>query len=34
MGSLAFNREKQNNPLDEEGVFQEAWLRYLLSRRY
>jgi len=28
MGSLAFNREKQNNPLDEEGVFQEAWFRF------
>ncbi|MGO9622356.1 MAG: phage terminase large subunit [Desulfobaccales bacterium] len=28
MGSLAFNREKQNNPVDEEGVFQEAWFRF------
>jgi predicted phage terminase large subunit-like protein len=28
MGSLAFNREKQNNPLDEEGVFQEGWFIY------
>jgi predicted phage terminase large subunit-like protein len=28
MGSLAFNREKQNDPLDEAGVFQEAWFRF------
>jgi len=28
MGSLAFNREKQNDPVDEEGVFQEAWFRF------
>ena len=28
MGSLDFNREKMNDPVNEEGVFQEAWLRY------
>ena len=28
MGSLAFNREKQNDPVDEEGFFQEAWFRF------
>jgi hypothetical protein len=28
MGSLAFNREKMNDPLDEEGVFREEWIRY------
>jgi predicted phage terminase large subunit-like protein len=27
MGSAAFNKEKQNDPRDEEGLFQEAWLR-------
>ncbi|MCF8033866.1 MAG: phage terminase large subunit [Desulfarculaceae bacterium] len=27
MGSRAFNTEKQNNPLDENGMFQEEWLR-------
>ncbi len=27
MGSLAFNKEKMNDPRDEEGLFQEAWLR-------
>ncbi len=31
MGSLAFNREKQNNPVDEEGVFQEDWFRFYHS---
>ncbi|MGA7577843.1 MAG: phage terminase large subunit [Desulfobaccales bacterium] len=31
MGSLAFNREKQNNPVDEEGVFQEDWFRFYQS---
>jgi predicted phage terminase large subunit-like protein len=28
MGSLAFNREKMNDPRDEEGMFQEEWIRY------
>jgi predicted phage terminase large subunit-like protein len=28
MGSLAFNREKMNDPVDEEGMFQEGWIRY------
>jgi len=28
MGSLAFNREKQNDPVDEGGVFQEPWFRF------
>jgi predicted phage terminase large subunit-like protein len=28
MGTLAFNREKMNDPLNEGGVFQEPWLRY------
>lgn len=28
MGSLAFNREKMNDPVDEEGMFQESWIRY------
>jgi hypothetical protein len=28
MGSLAFNREKMNDPLDEEGLFREQWIRY------
>jgi len=28
MGSLAFNREKQNDPRDEQGMFQEEWLHY------
>jgi predicted phage terminase large subunit-like protein len=27
MGSRAFNTEKQNNPLDENGMFQEEWIR-------
>jgi len=27
MGSLAFNKEKQNEPSDEAGLFQEEWLR-------
>jgi hypothetical protein len=28
MGSLAFNREKMNDPVDEDGAIREAWLRY------
>jgi predicted phage terminase large subunit-like protein len=28
MGSLAFNTEKQNNPVNEEGVFQEDWFKF------
>ena len=28
MGSLAFNREKMNDPKDEKGCFQEEWLRF------
>ena len=28
MGCLAFNREKQNDPVDEGGVFQEDWFRF------
>jgi len=28
MGSLAFNREKMNSPVDEEGMFREEWIRY------
>jgi len=28
MGSLAFNKEKQNNPTDEENAFREEWIRY------
>jgi predicted phage terminase large subunit-like protein len=28
MGTLAFNREKMNAPVNEGGVFQEQWLRY------
>jgi predicted phage terminase large subunit-like protein len=27
MGSLAFNKEKQNDPKDDEGLFREDWLR-------
>ena len=27
MGSLAFNKEKQNAPKDDEGMFQEEWIR-------
>ncbi|MFZ5584531.1 MAG: phage terminase large subunit [Thermodesulfobacteriota bacterium] len=27
MGSLAFNKEKMNDPRDQQGMFQEAWLR-------
>ncbi len=27
MGARAFNKEKQNDPRDDEGLFQEAWLR-------
>jgi len=27
MGSAAFNREKQNDPRDDEGLFREEWLR-------
>ena len=26
MGSLAFNKEKQNDPVDEEGAFREPWI--------
>jgi len=28
MGSLAFNTEKQNDPVNEEGVFQEDWFKF------
>ena len=28
MGSLDFNREKMNDPVNEGGVFQEPWIRY------
>jgi predicted phage terminase large subunit-like protein len=28
MGTLAFNREKMNSPVDEEGMFREEWFRY------
>lgn len=28
MGSLAFNKEKMNDPRDEEGMFREEWIRY------
>ena len=28
MGSVAFNKEKQNNPTDEESAFREEWIRY------
>jgi predicted phage terminase large subunit-like protein len=28
MGTLAFNTEKQNDPINEEGVFQEPWFRF------
>ena len=28
MGSIAFNKEKQNNPMDEEAAFREEWIRY------
>ena len=28
MGSIAFNKEKQNNPLDEDAPFREEWIRY------
>lgn len=27
MGGAAFSKEKQNDPRDDEGLFQEAWLR-------
>lgn len=27
MGSRAFNKEKQNDPRDDEGMFQEQWIR-------
>lgn len=27
MGSAAFNKEKQNDPRDDQGMFQEHWLR-------
>ena len=28
MGSIAFNKEKQNNPTDEDSPFREEWIRY------
>ncbi len=28
MGSIAFNKEKQNNPTDEDSPFREEWVRY------
>jgi predicted phage terminase large subunit-like protein len=28
MGTLAWNKEKQNNPIDEDSPFQEAWIHY------
>ncbi len=28
MGSVAFNKEKQNSPLDEDGPFREEWFRF------
>lgn len=28
MGSVAFNKEFQNDPRDEEGLFREEWLRF------
>jgi predicted phage terminase large subunit-like protein len=28
MGTLAFNTEKMNDPVNEEGVFREPWLRF------
>jgi predicted phage terminase large subunit-like protein len=28
MGSLAFNREKMNEPVPEKGLFQEEWIHY------
>jgi len=28
MGTLAFNREKMNDPVNEGGVFQEDWLKF------
>lgn len=28
MGSLAFNLQKMNDPINEEGVFQESWLKF------
>jgi predicted phage terminase large subunit-like protein len=28
IGSVQFNREYQNDPKDEEGIFREDWLRY------
>ncbi|MBI5789302.1 MAG: phage terminase large subunit [Candidatus Schekmanbacteria bacterium] len=28
MGSVSFNKEYQNDPRDEEGIFREDWLRY------
>jgi predicted phage terminase large subunit-like protein len=28
MGTLAFNKQKMNDPKDDEGAFREEWLRY------
>ena len=28
MGSVAFEREKQNNPLDKDAMFQDGWLKF------
>jgi len=28
IGTLRFNREFQNDPKDEEGIFREEWIRY------
>lgn len=28
MGSVAFNKEKQNDPRDDEGMFREEWYKY------
>jgi len=28
MGSIAFNKEKMNNPTDEDAPFREEWIRY------
>ncbi len=32
MGSLAFNQEKQNSPVNEEGAFREEWFLYYERR--
>ncbi len=31
MGSVSFNKEYQNDPKDDEGIFQEKWIRYYHS---